>query len=66
MMTLDGETTFTLGLLRKDLRLARDEAARHGHAAYCESLLGMLDDACARHGEDAGVQTLAARGTVRR
>jgi 3-hydroxyisobutyrate dehydrogenase-like beta-hydroxyacid dehydrogenase len=66
MMTLEGETTFTLGLLRKDLRLARDEAARHGHAAYCESLLGMLDDACARHGEDAGVHTLAARGTVRR
>jgi 3-hydroxyisobutyrate dehydrogenase-like beta-hydroxyacid dehydrogenase len=59
MMTGNGTPTFTLGLLRKDIRLARDEAARSGSTAFHDFVLRALEDACARHGEGAGVQCLA-------
>jgi 3-hydroxyisobutyrate dehydrogenase-like beta-hydroxyacid dehydrogenase len=61
MMTGDATTTFSLGLLRKDVRLARDEAQRFGSTAFHDFALHVLDEACARHGEDAGVQCLAFR-----
>lgn len=61
MMPAGGTTTFTLGMLRKDLTLARAEAEASGSAtAFLDSALVTVDAACTRHGEDAGVQYLAA------
>ena len=59
MMTRDGAITFTLGLLRKDVRLARAEARRFGATPFHDFALHALDDACMRYGEGAGVQALA-------
>ncbi|MBK7061948.1 MAG: NAD(P)-dependent oxidoreductase [Rubrivivax sp.] len=61
MMGGAGPVSFSLGLLRKDLRLARDEARSHGlHTRLLDTALSALDEACTRHGEAAGVQMLAA------
>ncbi|MCC6868942.1 MAG: NAD(P)-dependent oxidoreductase [Burkholderiales bacterium] len=61
MLPPAGAATFTLGMLRKDLRLARAEARTgHGDAAFLDTALAAVDTACTRHGEHAGVQWLAA------
>ena len=61
MMSGEGPVSFTLGLLRKDLSVARDEArSRHVRTLLLDTALQALDEACARHGEEAGVQMLAA------
>lgn len=61
MLPVGGSATFTLGMLRKDLTLARAEASALGnHTIFVDSVLAAVDAACARHGEDAGVQCLAA------
>ncbi|MDE2612979.1 MAG: NAD(P)-dependent oxidoreductase [Burkholderiales bacterium] len=61
MFDAGGDVTFTLGLLRKDLRLAHDEAAGSGAPTRLLGfVLATLDEACAQHGEAAGVQLLAA------
>ena len=61
MFDAAGDITFTLGLLRKDLRLAHDEASGCGAPTQLlEFMLAALDRACERHGEGAGVQRLAA------
>ena len=55
-----GPVTFTLGLFRKDLRLARDEARERGLAtAFLDFALDAVDAARSRHGDAAGVQVLA-------
>lgn len=61
MMEAGGPTTFTLGLLRKDLALARDEAARCGSpTAFVDLALGAVDAARREHGDGAGVQVLGS------
>ena len=61
MMTGAGPVSFSIGLLRKDLRLAREEARSRGlRTLLLDAALSALDEACARHGEAAGVQMLAA------
>lgn len=61
MLDVGGETTFTLGLLRKDVRLAREEAVAAGTPTrLLDVALQALDEACAQHGEAQGVQWLAA------
>ncbi|MDW5444657.1 NAD(P)-dependent oxidoreductase [Polaromonas sp. SM01] len=61
MLSLEGPETFTLGLLRKDLLLARDESpAGAPSTAFLSLLLSLVDDACARFGPDRGVQFLGA------
>lgn len=66
MLCVGGEVTFTLGLLRKDLRLARDEAVAAGAGTrLLDVALQALDEACAQHGESQGVQWLAAAGGAR-
>lgn len=61
MLEPGGSVTFTLGLLRKDLRLARDEALAAGTGTrLVDGALAALDEACRRHGEQQGVQWLAA------
>jgi len=68
MLGVSGDVTFTLGLLRKDLRLAREEAVAAGAGTrLLDVALQALDDACAQHGEAQGVQWLAdaAGGTKR-
>lgn len=58
-----GPVTFTLAMLRKDVALARDEAAALGvDGAFLDAVLAAVDAALARHGADAGVQALAAPG----
>lgn len=60
MMSGSGPTTFTLGLLRKDLRLALDEAQQLGlQPRLLQAAWQAVDDACQRHGSEAGVQMLA-------
>ncbi|MCC7325547.1 MAG: NAD(P)-dependent oxidoreductase [Burkholderiales bacterium] len=60
MVEPGGPVTFTLGMLRKDLRLARAEAAkRSGTTRMLDFAIGEVDAACARFGEQAGVQFLA-------
>ncbi|MFO1288870.1 MAG: NAD(P)-dependent oxidoreductase, partial [Rubrivivax sp.] len=61
MLGVTGEIAFTLGLLRKDVRLAREEAVAAGTSTrLLDVALAALDDACAAHGEAQGVQWLAA------
>lgn len=61
MLEPGGGITFTLGLLRKDLRLARAEALAVGAGTRLhDTLLDALDEACRHHGEHQGVQWLAA------
>ena len=60
MLSGDGPVSFTLALLRKDLRLARDEAAALGlPAPLLDAALAAVDGAIARHGAEAGLQVLA-------
>lgn len=59
MMPAGGTATFTLGMLRKDLTLARAEAEAAGSGTnFLDHALATADAACARHGEHAGVQYL--------
>lgn len=61
MLSADGPASFSLGLLRKDLRLARAEAASLGTPTrLLDAALAAVEVACTRHGPDAGVQRLAA------
>ena len=61
MIEPGGAATFTLGMLRKDLVLARAESgAGDGSATFLDAALAAVDAACTRHGEHAGVQWLAA------
>lgn len=60
MVASEGPVSFSLGLLRKDLRLALDEAQSLGTPARSlDAVLAAVDAACRRHGTDAGVQMLA-------
>jgi 3-hydroxyisobutyrate dehydrogenase-like beta-hydroxyacid dehydrogenase len=60
MMSGAGPVTFTLGLLLKDLRLARSECAALGlDAPLLDAALASVQRAADRHGADAGVQALA-------
>lgn len=60
MVTSEGPISFSLGLLHKDLCLARDEAQALGTPARSlDAVLAAVDAACQRHGTDAGVQMLA-------
>lgn len=57
----DGAVTFTLALLQKDLRLARDEAQALGVSApLLDAALAAVQAAIDRDGPQAGVQRLAA------
>jgi 3-hydroxyisobutyrate dehydrogenase-like beta-hydroxyacid dehydrogenase len=61
MMAPEGPASFSLGLLLKDLRLARDEALSLGSPTrLLDAALAAVDAACQRHGLDAGLQMLAA------
>jgi 3-hydroxyisobutyrate dehydrogenase-like beta-hydroxyacid dehydrogenase len=61
MVEPGGAVTFTLGMLRKDLQLARVEsAARKGKTRMLDFAISEVNAACARFGERAGVQFLAA------
>ena len=61
MMAPAGAASFSLGLLRKDLRLAHDEALSLGSPTrLLDAALAAVDAACQRHGPDAGLQMLAA------
>lgn len=61
MLSAGGPASFSLGLLRKDLRLARAEAASLGAPTrLLDAALAAVEAACTRHGTDAGVQRLAA------
>lgn len=63
MVDPGGAVSFTLAMLRKDASLARDEAGSLGiDPAFLDDALAAIERACARHGEDAGVQFLAAGG----
>jgi 3-hydroxyisobutyrate dehydrogenase-like beta-hydroxyacid dehydrogenase len=66
LMPPGGPITFTVGMLRKDLRLARDEALALGSDLdFLDFALMRVDEACARFGTGAGVQSLAQVGTDR-
>lgn len=61
MLEPGGAVTFTLGMFRKDLRLARDEAMQHAASApLIDCAIAAVERACARFGERAGVQMLAS------
>jgi 3-hydroxyisobutyrate dehydrogenase-like beta-hydroxyacid dehydrogenase len=61
MIDQAGPATFTLGMLHKDLRLARDEARAQGiDAGFHDAAIEAVGAACSRHGTRAGVQALAA------
>ncbi|MCC7039522.1 MAG: NAD(P)-dependent oxidoreductase [Burkholderiales bacterium] len=61
MIEPGGGVTFTLGMLRKDLELARNEVQDiKASAPFLDAALAAVAAACARHGETAGVQMLAA------
>lgn len=63
MMEGGGATTFTLAMLRKDLSLAReDAAARACSTRLIDFALAEVDAARLRHGDVAGVQVLGAPG----
>ncbi|UUZ69692.1 hypothetical protein LP416_10170 [Polaromonas sp. P2-4] len=52
--------TFTLGMLRKDLLLAHSEAVAHRSSTRLLGfVLVVIDEACSRFGDGAGVQSLA-------
>ncbi len=59
MMAGSGEITFTLGLLRKDLRLAQAEAElQQRPSQFLNFAVQRLNAACERFGAHAGVQML--------
>ena len=61
MVNAGGPVSFSLGLLHKDLRLARDEAQALGvQPRLLDTAIAALEAAIARHGAAAGVQMLAA------
>ena len=61
MMSGAGPVSFSLGLLRKDLRLARDESLALGLPPLgLDAAIAALDRAIERHGPEAGVQMLGA------
>ncbi len=61
MLGLQGPVSFTLGLLLKDLRLAREQAATLAQPApLLDAAVATVAAAVERHGADAGVQALAA------
>lgn len=63
MVEPGGAVSFTLAMLRKDVTLARAEAASQGlDCAFLDDALAAIDRACARHGGEAGVQFLAQDG----
>lgn len=60
MMQGDGDVTFTLGLLRKDLRLAEAEAEQQQKPSlFLKFAVQCLNTACDRYGAHAGVQSLS-------
>jgi len=60
MIAADPQVGFTLGMLRKDLKLAREEALALGiNAQLLDGLLERIEQACRQHGTQAGVQSLA-------
>lgn len=60
MISGEGPVTFTLGLLLKDLRLAREEAqALELPMPLLDAALAAVSQAVLRHGAEAGVQELA-------
>lgn len=60
MMSPEGPASFSLGLLLKDLRLARDEAQSVGSPTrLLDAALAAVSAACQRHGPEAGLQMLA-------
>lgn len=60
MMEGGGDVTFTLGLLRKDLRLAQAEAElQQKSSLFLKFALNHLNAACQRFGAHAGVQMLS-------
>ncbi|SHH41430.1 NAD(P)-dependent oxidoreductase [Pollutimonas bauzanensis] len=60
MMHGSGDVTFTLGLLRKDLRLAQAEAEFQQHPSpFLKFAVQYLNTACERFGAHAGVQMLS-------
>ncbi|MBL8341081.1 MAG: NAD(P)-dependent oxidoreductase [Rubrivivax sp.] len=60
MLGGDGPVTFTLALLLKDLRLAREEAAAlQVSAPLLDAAIAATVAAIGRHGPEAGVQALA-------
>ena len=60
MLGGEGPVSFTLGLLLKDLKLARDEAqALDLPMPLLDAALTAVLAAVARHGREAGVQELA-------
>ena len=62
MVEPGGAVTFTLGMFRKDLGVAHDEAVACGSSTrLLDFAIATVDAACARHGARAGVQFLAAR-----
>ena len=61
MLAQQGPETFSLGLLHKDLVLARDEALQSGAPTrFVDFALAEVAAACARFGPHRGVQVLAA------
>lgn len=61
MLEPGGAVTFTLGMFRKDLGLARDEAMLHARSTpLLDCAVAAVERACARFGAEAGVQMLAA------
>lgn len=60
MVSGAGPVSFSLGLLHKDLRLARDESLALGLPPLgLDAAIAALDRAIQRHGPEAGVQMLA-------
>lgn len=61
MLGADGAVSFSLGLLAKDLRLARDEGLdRELPTPLLDAAVATVEAACARFGPEAGVQMLGA------
>lgn len=59
MMTGTGDVNFTLGLLRKDLRLAQAEAdLQRQSSRFLNFAIMVLNQACDRFGPQAGIQML--------
>lgn len=59
MMTGTGDANFTLGLLRKDLRLAQAEAdLQRQSSRFLNFAIMVLNQACDRFGPQAGIQML--------
>ena len=61
MLAPEGPASFSLGLLLKDLRLARDEALNlRTPTRLLDAAVAAVDAALRRHGPDAGLQMLGA------